>query len=422
MLFYKKLRFLLLLSCVLFGSASVFSQVEKEVNPPFNIKTVSFVQSGANTIPMFRLGDPFELQFDDLFGNEADYYYTITQYNYDWTPTMLAKSEYLQGMDNQRIMTYQNSFNTLQIYSHYKQAFPNRFNRILLSGNYMIKIFNDNQELVFSRRFIVYEENLSVALQIKRSRNLTDIEKKQNLDFTIKMGDNNVFQNPIQNIKVALLQNGRWDNAILNIKPQYTLGSDLIYRYNQETQFWSGNEFLYFDNKDIRNPGNNVGKVTSGEIYNSLLFANSPRGDKPYTYYPDINGSFFVRNIGSENGETEADYAWVYFTLIPPTTIDKKDIYVNGMFNNYALTPENKMDFNAQKGVYEKAILLKQGFVNYQYVQLDAKGKVDNQNAIDGNFYQTENNYFVIVYYRGNNDRYDKIIGRGFATSENITN
>jgi hypothetical protein len=80
------------------------------------------------------------------------------------------------------------------------------------------------------------------------------------------------------------------------------------------------------------------------------------------------------------------------------------------------------MDFNAQKGVYEKAILLKQGFVNYQYVLLDAKGKVDNQNAIDGNFYQTENNYFVIVYYRGNNDRYDKIIGRGFATSENITN
>lgn len=421
MLFYKKLRFLLFLSCVLSGTSSVFSQVEKEVNPPFNIKTISFVQSGANTIPMFRLGDPFELQFDDLFGNEADYYYTITQCNYDWTPTMLAKSEYLQGMDNQRIMTYQNSFNTLQIYSHYKQAFPNRFNRILLTGNYIIKIFNDHQELVFSRRFIIYEETLSVPLQIKRSRNLTDIEKKQNLDFTIKMGENNL-QNPIQNIKVALMQNGRWDNAILNIKPQYTLGSDLIYRYNQETQFWGGNEFLYFDNKDIRNPGNNVGKVTSGEIYNSLLFANSPRGNSPYTYYPDINGSFYVRNIGSENPETEADYAWVYFTLIPPTTIDKKDIYVNGMFNNYALSPENKMDFNKEKGVYEKAILLKQGFVNYQYVMLDAKGKEDNQNAIDGNFYQTENNYFVIVYYRGNNDRYDKIIARGFATSENITN
>lgn len=421
MLFHTKLRILTLLYCVFLSTVSSFSQVETEVNPPFNIKTISFVQSGANTIPMFRLGDTFELQFDDLFGNEADYYYTITQYNYDWTPTILAKSEYLQGMDNQRIMTYQNSFNTLQIYSHYKQAFPNRFNRILLTGNYMVKIFNDNQELVFSRRFIIYEETVSVPLQIKRSRDLATIEKKQNMDFTIKMGDNNL-QNPIQNVKVALLQNGRWDNAIMNIKPQYTLGSDLIYRYNKETQFWGGNEFLYFDNKDIRNPGNNVGKVTSGEIYNSLLYANSSRADRPYTYNPDINGSFYIRNINSDNGETEADYAWVYFTLIPQTTLTRKDIYVNGMFNNYALSSENKMDFNTEKGVYEKAMLLKQGFVNYQYVTVDAKGKVDNENAFDGNFYQTENNYFVIVYYRGNNDRYDKIIGRGFATSENITN
>lgn len=421
MLFHTKLRILTLLYCVFLSTVSAFSQVETEVNPPFNIKTISFVQSGANTIPMFRLGDTFELQFDDLFGNEADYYYTITQYNYDWTPTILAKSEYLQGMDNQRIMTYQNSFNTLQIYSHYKQAFPNRFNRILLTGNYMVKIFNDNQELVFSRRFIIYEETVSVPLQIKRSRDLATIEKKQNMDFTIKMGDNNL-QNPIQNVKVALLQNGRWDNAIMNIKPQYTLGSDLIYRYNKETQFWGGNEFLYFDNKDIRNPGNNVGKVTSGEIYNSLLYANSSRADKPYTYNPDINGSFYIRNINSDNGETEADYAWVYFTLIPQTPLTRKDIYVNGMFNNYALSSENKMDFNTEKGVYEKAMLLKQGFVNYQYVTVDAKGKVDNENAFDGNFYQTENNYFVIVYYRGNNDRYDKIIGRGFATSENITN
>lgn len=421
MLFHTKLRILTLLYCVFLSTVPAFSQVETEVNPPFNIKTISFVQSGANTIPMFRLGDTFELQFDDLFGNEADYYYTITQYNYDWTPTILAKSEYLQGMDNQRIMTYQNSFNTLQIYSHYKQAFPNRFNRILLTGNYMVKIFNDNQELVFSRRFIIYEETVSVPLQIKRSRDLATIEKKQNMDFTIKMGDNNL-QNPIQNVKVALLQNGRWDNAIMNIKPQYTLGSDLIYRYNKETQFWGGNEFLYFDNKDIRNPGNNVGKVTSGEIYNSLLYANSSRADRPYTYNPDINGSFYIRNINSDNGETEADYAWVYFTLIPQTTLIRKDIYVNGMFNNYALSSENKMDFNTEKGVYEKAMLLKQGFVNYQYVTVDAKGKVDNENAFDGNFYQTENNYFVIVYYRGNNDRYDKIIGRGFATSENITN
>jgi type 9 secretion system plug protein len=416
MIFNKKYCLLFLLF-----SLTVFSQVEKEANPPFNIKTVAFVQNGNITIPMFRLGDPFQLEFDDLYGNEADYYYTITQYNYDWTPSQMAKAEYLQGMDNQRIMNYQNSFNTLQIYSHYSQAFPNQFNRILLTGNYMVKVFNSDQELVFSRKFIIFNEQVSVPLQIKRSRDLTTIHGMQNLDFVIKMGDN-ILQNPNQNVKVALFQNGRFDTAIYNVKPQYSLGSDLIYRYNKETQFWAGNEFLYFENKDIRTVSNSIGHVSAGEIYNTHLYMNASRKDNPYTYFPDINGGFLPNKINAENNNLEADYSWVYFTLNTNTFMDKNDVYVVGMFNNYSLSPEYKMDYNPEKGLFEKAILVKQGFTNYQYAIADKTGKIDSENAIDGNFYQTENNYFVLVYYRGNNDRYDKVIGRGIATSEGITN
>lgn len=414
----KKIYTLLLLFAAYFNG---FSQVEKEVIPPFNIKTVAFVQNGNITIPIFRLGDSFQLEFDDLYGNEADYYYTITQYNYDWTPSQLGKAEYLQGMDNQRIMNYQNSFNTLQIYSHYSQTFPNQFNRILLTGNYMVKIFNSDQELVFSRKFIMYSEQVAVPLQIKRSRDLATIDGMQNLDFMVKMGDNQL-QNPIQNVKVALFQNGRFDNAIYNVKPQYTIGSDLIYRYNKETQFWAGNEYLYFENKDIRTVSNNVGHVSAGEIYNTHLYMNASRRNSPYTYFPDINGRFFPNKINAENNNLEADYSWVYFTLNTNTFMDKNDVYVVGMFNNYSLSPEYKMDYNAEKGLFEKAILIKQGFTNYQYVIADKTGKIDQENAVDGNFYQTENNYFILVYYRGNNDRYDRVIGKGIATSEGITN
>lgn len=414
----KKIFSLLLM---LTGLLQAHAQVEKEVSPPFNIKTVAFVQNGNIMIPMFRLGDTFQLEFDDLYGNEADYYYTITQYNYDWTPTQLGKSEYLQGMDNQRIMNYQNSFNTLQIYSHYAQVFPNKYNRILLTGNYMLKIFNSDQELVFSRKFIMYDEQVSVPLQIKRSRDLSTIYGMQNLDFMVKMGEN-IFQNPIQNIKVALFQNGRLDNAIYNIKPQYTIGSDLIYKYNKETQFWAGNEYLYFENKNIRTVSNNVSHVSAGEIYNTHLYMNTSRKNAPYTYYPDIDGRFLPNKINATNNDLEADYSWVYFTLNTNTFMDKNDVYVVGMFNNYLLSPENKMDYNAEKGLFEKAILIKQGFTNYQYIIADKSGKIDQENAVDGNFYQTENNYFILVYYRGNNDRYDRVIGRGVATSEGITN
>lgn len=407
---------------LLFISGTIFSQVEKEVIPPYNIKTISFVQNDQNVIPIFRLGDGFSFQFDDLFGNEANYYYTITHCDYDWKPSQLVKSEYINGFDDQRIQNYTNSFNTLQIYSHYKLSFPSKLTQFRVSGNYMIKILNDDKEVVFSRKFILYEELVSVPMQVKRARNINVSEQKHNLDFAIKSATIN-FQSPLQNVKVLLMQNGKFDNAITNIKPQYTIGNDLIYKYDAETQFWAGNEYLFFENKDIRAANNSIATVDSKSgLYNAHLYLSQGRGNLPYTYYPDIDGNFIIKNIGAENNEIEADYAWVFFSVSAPAFFSKKSIYVNGMFNNFAIGDENKMDYNAEKGIYEKALMIKQGFTNFQYVIADGTGKIDEQNAIDGNFYQTENNYFALVYYRENNQRYDRIIGKGIASSIDITN
>ncbi|MBL7867043.1 MAG: DUF5103 domain-containing protein [Flavobacterium lindanitolerans] len=415
----KKNYFIILLACLFSGL--VKAQVQNEIDPPFNIKTVSFVQNGQNVIPIFNLQEGFQLQFDDLYGNEANYYYEIVHCNYDWTPSQLVKSEYIQGFDNQRIQDYENSFNTLQLYSHYRLPFPNKFTQFRVSGNYIIKILNEDRDVVFSRKFILYEDQVSVPLQIKRARDVRDINYMHNLDFAIKSASI-TFINPLQSVKVMLLQNGQFKEAIYNIKPQYTIGNDLIYKYDKETQFWAGNEFLYFDNKEIRAVVNNINYVRAKDLYEPHLYINRARANQVYTYYPDVNGNFVVRNFNTQNNEIEADYAWVYFTLDAPNYFGKSDIYINGMFNNYALNDENRMDFNQKTGMYEKAIVIKQGFTNYQYVVADKKGKIDHANAVDGNFYQTENNYQVIVYYRGINERYDKVIGRGTANSENIVN
>ena len=399
-----------------------FAQSGIEQEPPFNIKTISFVQNKKNVVPFFRLGEVFELQFDDLYGDESDYYYTITQYNYDWSqPTNLAKNEYLSGMDNQRIITYENSFNTLQLYSHYKQRFPNQFNQITKSGNYIISVLNDENEIVFSRRFIIYEELVASGILIRRSRDFEGRAGKHNVELSINYG-NYLLQNPIENVKVTLLQNADWKNSIFNVKPQYTLGTELLYKYNKETQFWAGNECYSIDNKNIRATNNTVAMVTSGEsLYNTHLYINTPRKNKVYTYFPDIDGNFFIDNINTENPAIQADYSWVYFTLDTPYMLDKK-VYINGMFNNYSLSDEYKMDYNKKTGVYEKALLMKQGFTNYQYVITDKIDKIDHENAIDGNYFETENFYSAIIYYRGNNDRYDRVIGLSVTNSVVIKN
>jgi hypothetical protein len=129
-----------------------------------------------------------------------------------------------------------------------------------------------------------------------------------------------------------------------------------------------------------------------------------------------------VKNINATNSEIEADYAWAYFSLSAPTFRMNKDIYITGMFNNYNTTPEYKMDYNEKTNRYEKAILIKQGFTSFQYTVADSKGIIDHENAIDGNFYQTENDYSIMVYYRENTNRYDRVIGKGTANSINTIN
>lgn len=419
----SKFLFYNLLLIFIFTSATA-QEVQTETDPPYNIKTVSFVQNGGNVVPIFELGDTFEFQFDDLFGNEANYYFDITHCDYNWKATDIPKTDYIRGFDNQRITDYVNSFNTLQIYSHYRLAFPNQFTtQLRISGNYILKILNEDKEVVFSRKFILYENHCTVGAQVKRSRNLSNIDYKQNLDFSILSNDI-VFQTPLQNVKVLLLQNGNFNTAIKNIPPQYTIGNQLVYKYDKETQFWGGNEFLYFENKDIRAASNNVGRVGSNnDIYNAYLFTNRARANQIYTNNQDVNGNFVVKNINASNNEIEADYAWVYFSLSAPTfRSSSQDIYVTGMFNNYSLSPEYKMDYNTDKGVFEKAVMIKQGFTNFQYTIADKKGVIDYENAIDGNFYQTENEYTILVYYKESTDRYQRVIGKGNANSINIIN
>lgn len=402
-------------------TAFSFAQ-EKEVNPPYYIKTVTFVQNGQNTVPIFQLGDEFQFQFDDLQGSENNYYYHITHCDYDWTQSQLSINEYLNGFNDQRIIDYMNSLNCLQIYSHYRVNFPNKFTQLKVSGNYIISILNEDREVVFSRKFVVYESLVSAPLQVKRARNVSDVNFKHNLDFAVKSGTIN-FQSPLKNVKVMLLQNGRLNTAITDIKPMYTIGNDLIYKYDVETQFWAGNEFLYFENKNIRAATNTIAKIdTNTGLYGCYLYTNTARGNQPYTFWPDKNGNFFINNVNSTLPETEADYAWIYLSLSAPSFYENKNIYITGMFNNYALNDEYKMEYNEKKGLYEKAIMVKQGFTNYCFTIADASGKVDDANAIDGNFYQTENDYMVIVYYRENNQRYDRVIGKGIASSIDIIN
>jgi len=393
-----------------------------EVSPPDFIKTITFKSNTTQgQLPVLKLGEPLVLEFDALNGFEEDFYYVIEHFNFDWTPNNLVKAEYLKGLDNQRILNYENSFNTYQIYSHYVLKIPNIQTRaILKSGNYMLSIYDDYNELMFSRKFMVYEDVVNVGVGVKRSRDVKVIAKKQTVDLVIATNRLN-FNNPLETIKTLIIQNNNLNTAISDLKPQYILGNELIYRYNTESAFWGGNEYLFFENKDLRAANVGVQFIDLQDIYHSYLFANQSRKDRPYTYNPDINGNFQITAIDRSDVNVEADYAMVHFSLLY-NELKNQDVHIYGNFNAFAIEPITKMTYNSESRRYENIMRLKQGFYNYKYVAVDKTTGALDEGAISGNFWQTENNYKVLVYYRDLGARYDRLIGFGEATSVNISN
>lgn len=399
----------------------IHSQIVEKVEP-YYIRTIQFQgNTEQSQLPIIKLGQQLSLSFDDINGNEEDYYYRISHYNFDWSESDLSKGEFLDGFDDVRIEDYQNSLNSLQLYSHYTLEIPNRETRGLKkSGNYLISFYDYDGELVFTRKFMIVEEQVGVGVEIKRSRDLQFIDQKQNVQFTI-ITNNQPLINPLQSVKTLVMQNSNLKSAITDLKPQYTMGSELIYRYDKESSFWGGNEFLNFDNKEARAANVGIRRIELNDLFDHYLYTNLARADRPYTYYPDINGNFVVRSFNNRNLDIESEYIRMHFALQYYEDIGDKEIHIYGNFNNWTIDESTYMKYDEASDTFRNTRLFKQGFYNYRYVLVDRDGSID-EGAIGGNFWETENDYTVLVYYRGPGERYDRIIGMGKSNSSIINN
>ncbi len=397
--------------------------MDELVNDPDYIKTVTLNKKPENMLPVFEMGERFAMTFDDVIGDEADYYYQFEHYDYNWQPSALFKNEFLDGIDNMRIFDYRNSFTTLQTYSHYMLAVPNQFTRgFKVSGNYMIHIYNDSGELVFSRKFMIVENEATVGVAVRRARDLRFVNTQQRVELFVDSQRIN-FIAPQQTVKVAIYQNADLETAVYNILPQFTVGNKLEYRYDRETSFWAGDEYLNFENRDFRAPNINIDFVRLGTtLYDAYLFTDRARKFDEYTFFPDINGNFLVTTLNNLDNAVQAEYVNIHFTFEPTEDVpENASIYIMGNYNAFQLQPESRMTYNKKSRLYEATIMLKQGFYNYRYSLVYDYGTIDT-GFFTGNKWQTENEYTVLAYYREPGARYDRLIGMGSGNSVNITN
>jgi len=409
-------RFFLLF--LLFFS-SLISVSQEVILPPDYIKTVVLqTNEGNGFYPIMQKSGMLHVAFDDLQANEKDYYYLIEHCDRHWKTSDLLPTEFVRGYQKEQIRSYQNSVNTLQFYTHYDFQIPNEQTQLLISGNYRLSVLNDNDEVIFTRYFIVYEPITTVGVSVHQRRDVSVISEQQSVQFNINHPGLSI-NNPYEEIYPMIFQNFDFSTAIYDLKPQFIRGDQLLYKYDKETAYFGGNEFLNFDTKEMLMTNFRVAAVVSGkDLYESILYTDVQRAFDPYTYFPDINGNFLVNKARSNENNLDADYSRVAFSLNADEFFDKQ-VYVYGAFNNYRLTDENRMIYNPELGIYQAKILLKQGFYNYNFVTLNSHNQI-NSVELNGSFDETENDYQVIVYYVKFGSRYDRVIGYGMGNSSNL--
>ncbi len=378
-----------------------------------NIKTLlCYKEESPQSLPIINLGSDEKLliQFDDLNEKIQEYYFTIIHCNENWTESDLMQSEYINGFTENRIINYELSFNTIQKFTHYSFTFPNTETQPIISGNYVFKIYKKNGEIVAYKKFMILDKKVSILAEVRKGTLAENRKTKHEVDFSI-IHPNIVIADPFSDIKVHIKQNNREDNAITDLLPLFVKNDMLVYDYDEENNFWGNNEFRYFDTKSLRYQSEKIKSITYQDSANHIyLFNDDKRSFNKYSIQPDINGGFLIDSQEGRIPAIEADYGWVHFS-IPIEEVPYGEIYLFGFFSEWDIKDEFKLSYNNKKNTYEASVYLKQGYYNYLYALKDSTTNMIDTKFIEGTHYQTRNDYYLYVYYRGVGDRYDRLIG-----------
>ncbi len=430
---HKRLFFITLL-CLNFLPSSGQPDLTDSIyftNHIFNdkIKTVQLYKEGWNlSYPIIKLNsnDKMVFGFDLLDSQPESYYYTFIHCDKDWNKSDIFTSDYLNGFAENPIEDYQPSFNTTVGYYHYNLSFPNDRVSFSLSGNYIIVVYPADKpdEPAITQRFIITEDAVKIDVSAHRPLMTRENNTHQQVDFTVNYAGLNI-NDPYRNVFSFILQNGRWDNAKTNLKPDFYGNNELKYNsLSDKNIFPGGNEYRYFDIKSIRYQTEYVKKIDFlRSNYNVYLYPSENREYKPYFYWKDFNGKYYIAFQEGKKPDIDADYVYVYFTLPSNQMIEGGMMYVSGALNDWAFNKNNLMTYNREKSEYECTMLLKQGWYNYEYVFLKDGSTDGTATVFEGSHYETENDYIVLVYYRNPRERYDRVIGSVIANTLNhLTN
>lgn len=388
-----------------------------------NIHSVQLYAKGSQTtVPVLQLsgGDQLDLDFDDLDGDIKNYGYLYELRNEDWSPASLNSLEYTKGFPNAQITGYRISSIAVTRYTHYHAHLPEDNYIFTKGGNYLLKVFvgGDPTNVVFQVRMLVVNNNMPVTAEVQSPFTTELHDTHQKIQFTVGTGSRQ-FTNAQQEVKVAIIQNWSWASAKYDIMPTFVRNNSLEYNTESDAVFPGTREWRWLDIRSFRFQSDRLARINEGTDRISVAVrTDQSRADYPYTVYQDYNGGYSITASESIVASYQGDYARVSFSYAPPDgqPYDGKDLYLYGAMTNYEFNDSTKMKWDPDRKQYRNALFLKQGYYDYFYVLRDKDGIIDVSQT-EGNFYEAENTYLILVYYHPLGARYDELVGLGRVNS-----
>lgn len=380
-----------------------------------NVKSLQVIlNDDFEALPVLRLNsrDVLSIGFDELSHNYHRFVYHLEPCNPDWTPVEgLFESDWLSGLNDQPIEDYENSINTTVLYTHYEFRFPNEYTNVRMSGNYRLHIIDedmpDEDALVVELR--VVEPICNVGLGIRTNTDIDLNDSHQQVEMTLRLNGLRVIR-PDEEIQTMVMQNGREDNMKLNIVPTHITPQALKWEHNRRLIFDAGNEYHKFEVLDPHHISMGLASAMWDEdtrSWHAVPYPCTP--SKSYLYDVDANGAFLLRNSDNYEAERTSEYVYVHYNLQPLRIYDDAQVRLIG---RWAMEdPENYvMTYNEETQTYQACVLQKLGYYNYQIVLCDFDGTPHTMPE-EGSYFQTENRYEALIYYKGTGARAWRLVG-----------
>ncbi len=411
-----KYFFVAVIALLLLGRLNTYAQESAYEDRVFRpeIKSVEFYNTAKEaSFPIIVLNSSQKLllAFDNLRGGTENYSYTIEHCDANWNSSNLSPIDYLTGESDDQLTDYSYSTTTIQKYTHYKLRLPNEHIAPKIPGNYILKVYQDGDQskLALTRRFYVVKPQIGITAEIVPPSDNSLRETDQKINFTLDYGTLPV-QNPGSDIRTFIMQNARSETALISTQPTYIRGTQLVFSDLTQNDFPGGNEFRHVDTRTLKLNSENILHIYKDTANVVLLLTDPDRGHSSYTFFYDLNGSFYILNQDGTDPRTDADYGHMYFNLSTKRSPDEGAPYVVGKFNDYRPDESSRMRFDAASGKFAASLFLKQGVYDYTYVWVDKSGKADIY-ALEGSHFDTENDYQILVYYRPPQARWEELIG-----------